>query len=73
MTLSVNTKIKNSDTTYGIMFATSLMNNDTKKIAENKAWADFLSTFFEYNKDNENIMLSMARQSLEQPVSKDLD
>lgn len=68
MDLAVNTNVKNSDTTYGIMFQTIL--NSPSQGAENKAWADYLSTFFDYNKDNENIMLSIAKNSLSRPVSK---
>lgn len=67
MSLDVNTNIKNSDTTYGIMFQTILINETLG--AENKLWADYLSTFFDYNKDNENIMISIARNSLPRPVS----
>ncbi len=65
--LSVNLKIKNSDTTYGMMFDTMSVSNQTKKT--NKKWATFLSTFFDYNKDNQNIMLSAAKNNLNQKVN----
>ncbi len=65
--LSVNLKIKNSDTTYGMMFDTMSVSSQTKKT--NKKWATFLSTFFDYNKDNQNIMLSAAKNNLNQKVN----
>eukprot|EP00794_Sanderia_malayensis_P018944 gene18944-20850_t len=67
MKLSVNTKIKNSDTNYGIMFLTTFGNNKSR--AFNKKWADFLSTFFSYNRDNENIMLAVAKKKLDKEIS----
>ena len=67
MSLDVNTNVKNTETTYGIMFHTHFANG-SDAIA-NKEWADYLSTFFDYNTDNENIMLSIARKSLSKEVS----
>ena len=65
--LNVNTNVKNSETTYGIMFLTRFVNGSSAIV--NKQWADYLSTFSDYNKDNENIMLSNAQKSLSKPVS----
>ncbi|XP_065064495.1 uncharacterized protein LOC135690768 [Rhopilema esculentum] len=71
MDLEVKTNIANSDTTYGIMFQTMNLNNDTKKMEENQVWATFLSAFFDYNKDNENIMLALAAKSLPREISRE--
>jgi len=67
--LNVNTNVKNSETTYGIMFLTRFVNGSSAIV--NKQWADYLSTFSDYNKDNENIMLSNAQKSLSKPISKE--
>ncbi len=68
MVLSKNTNIKNSDTTYGMMFNTNYAASNETRIL-NQKWATFLSTFFDYNKDNENIMLSAAKRNLNIKVS----
>ena len=66
MTLVLHTNIKNSGTRYGLMFATMYANNQTE--IRNQKWATFLSTYFDYNKDNQNMMITVAIKGLDKTV-----
>ena len=54
--------LKNSPTSYGILFAYDHVSNQT-----NAMWASFLSGFFDENRDNLDLMLQLAEEQL--PVS----
>ncbi len=56
--------VKNSQTTYGFLFAYEVQN------ATNKNWSTFLSAFFNDNHDNTEILIYNAMKKLPKKVTK---